>query len=421
MGRNVLLADLTLHKNAGVVRQWHNLPPYNDEVSLWHLSAALTVNGSVGEGGDNSATSGGSSQDLSRAKLKLAGEAVERYALAVGPHSVEICRQSWNQLAEQRQNALDPATLPVGDGSVDNARREQCCAWVRAEKLKDGAPGWVPEQLVSVPHRFVNGEPLWRAPISTGAAAHTTRAAAIRAALAEVIERDAFQTAWLLGAPLPSITEFRRSRSLQWVLDACRRLRLQVDLRRLPAVSAAHMAVLAVVRDESGVGPRATVAAKAELSEENAPQVYSRVILGALEEALQIRHWMRRVLDREGPLEAIGPVDTLLVRARHWLTPRPNRVLNDWLASVPEQSRNAEAKNLIDPFEDAWVVALTPRLPPELIAIGWSVVKVVIPQCQPLNLTDSAADLSPAAIQRVAASLGLPGQTLLQREPHPFL
>jgi ribosomal protein S12 methylthiotransferase accessory factor YcaO len=210
---------------------------------------------------------------LDAAKVKLAGESVERFALASGPPGEAEEFASWKELKAGGFEALDPAALVCGDGTPVQARREDSVRWVRGATLRSedslfdgcsrGNEAMIPEQLIGVPHRFSEGEAVWRAPVSTGAAAHRSREAATRSAVAEVVERDAFQAAWLVQVPLPDVSfDSWLSDRAAWLAEQCRRHRLTVDVRRLPPVVSRYRTVLAVVRDRSGVGPPSTVAAK---------------------------------------------------------------------------------------------------------------------------------------------------------------
>jgi ribosomal protein S12 methylthiotransferase accessory factor len=427
----------TLDFDSGLVLRWFNFPPYHDEPKLWHFSATLKVSdvetGIDPDDGDSGEFAGGSSLDIDRALAKLAGESVERYATTRNSHSELQKLNSWNELVASGFMALDPVELPISDESQRDYRRNEQVSWLKGVDLRSIEPAFVPAQLVFVPHVFLEHEAVWRAPISTGAASHSTIEGALYAGLCEVIERDAFQVAWLRQLKLsrlePPTGETNAHSLLERLLEVNNRYHLRCEIYQLPC-SLPLTVCMAIVWDDTGMGPPCAVAAKCSPSKVIA-------CLGAIEEAHQMRSWLRRLLDTSGACSrAEKKLNTLRDRARHWLTPEAAKTLKDWVqyaSSVApnnslEESHSLTLAELINEVVrdggSPYAVDLSDRLPESMRQLGWKVVKVVVPQYQPLNLTEEMEDFALIRLNNAEFRLGveaaIPSQQIFQH-PHPFL
>ncbi|MFD9941247.1 YcaO-like family protein [Nonomuraea sp. NPDC059023] len=157
-------------------------------------------------------TGGAALGDDDAARLAAIGEAVERHCANQVPD--DLIRAAHRDLAEP---ALDPRDFALYSPAQYAAKgfpfvpmtRELEIAWAPAEDLTSGERVLVPASLAYVnyftgPRR---GEPYTNYPVLAGTAAGPTRERARRAALREVLERDAV-TLWWAGrheaAPLPA-------------------------------------------------------------------------------------------------------------------------------------------------------------------------------------------------------------------------
>lgn len=428
----------TLAPEMGLTLRWFNFPPYHDEPKLWHLSASLSA-AEVGvaidsNDGDSGEVAGGSSLELERALAKLAGEAVERYATSRDVSSKPQKLQSWRGLSEAGLKTLDPVEIAIADEGRKEHRRDEQVIWVQGFDLRFQETIFVPAQLVFVPHIFADDEAVWRAPISTGAAAHSTIEGALYAGLCEVIERDAFQVAWLRQLKLSRLDPPRgftdTHRLLESLIEAGKRYHLRCEMYRLPC-SLPLTICMAVIWDDTGVGPRCAVAAKCSPSDVVA-------CLGALEEAYQMRSWLRRLLDTSGASSRSGQLNTLMDRAKHWLTPEAAEVLATWTQQATPATSEEKAslnstfvltldnliKTVVQDGGSLYAVDLTAKLPNCIRQLGWRVTKVVVPQFQPLNLTEEMEDFALERLENAETRLGVEAAVPLghrHQYPHPFL
>jgi len=293
----------------------------------------------------------------------------------------------------------------------------------------------VPAQLVSVPYAFADDEIVWRSPISTGAAAAGDIEVALVRAAAEVVGRDLFVSAWLLEAVLPALKlshwSYRHPLLAQMEV-ACRRYRLRPEFRLIKTELPLHTVVCALW-DDSGVGPPLVVSAKTDTD----PAV---AMLGSLEEAHQARPWLRDAYakwageppSREKPISDMP--DDLRQRAELWFRRETLDVFKTWWyrssATIEPEDLPIARTSALQLLEhiahegvDIYYVDLTARLP-LTIQSKIAVVKVLIPQYQPLYLTESLKDAASIRLATFPRRTGYDtsrASSDIQPIPHPFL
>jgi len=184
----------------------------------------------------------GKGTTLSDALLSGVGEAIERYSASLPqPHMIR-----WYRLGEVPGDVVDPRTMPLYS---DAQYRRRDFPFVRFDP--DVAHPWVPGiwadslEPIWVPAVFaylsleVNPENLICQGTSNGLAAGTSfRDAAIRA-YHEILERDAFMTAWMTATP------GRRVAVDDPIIDAVEALGGRVSIFALPTVEGSTIIALA--------------------------------------------------------------------------------------------------------------------------------------------------------------------------------
>ncbi len=159
----------------------------------------------------------------SEAMVKVLAEAFERYAAEHG-HS-----DFFGDVAALDAEFLDPRIYTpytpyqfdrLGDITPFDPRKK--IEWVVGTRQNGGSKVWIPRDLVyfSENRSTQKGEVCYRAS-SSGVAAHFDRDIAIRSALYELIERDAFCVTWFSERKVPSVLPGLlpgniRSRILHW-------------------------------------------------------------------------------------------------------------------------------------------------------------------------------------------------------------
>lgn len=324
---------------------------------------------------------------------RAAGEAVERYALYPVPGEGRR-----TPVADLGARALDPTdTGLAADGTTRRPLR-----WYPARWLDDGEAVQVPAGLVDYPARAEDADGFDPSP--SGAASGGTRDNALRSALLEVVERDAFLTAWfhrlplrrldadllLSRSPRPHTPGMRRFRQ---ALDTARDIGLSPVLARVPTHVPGVVCTVGVIVDSVDGQPLAAVGA-------SACDDPGTSAVKALQEALQIRSALRLVhRTHPGKAPSRRPRGDL-ERAQYFVSADGVRAVERWVAAfTPDSGAQPEAPvtvtvpDLVDALGRQGVrpvaVDLTHRLPDRIRAMGWHAVKVIPVGMQPLRMDDS--------------------------------
>ncbi|MFE9631883.1 YcaO-like family protein [Streptomyces sp. NPDC006463] len=360
---------------------------------------------------------------------RAAGEAVERFALYPVPGEGRVAR-----LEQLGDEALDPTA--AGVRLADPAGTGRTLRWYPAQRLDHGTPLHVPAGLVDYPARPEDAEGFDPSP--SGAASGGSREAALRSGLLEVIERDAFLTAWFHRLPLrrldpdrfladaprpapPSLQRFRQA------LEAARAIGLSPVLARVPTHVPGVVCTVGIVIDHEGGQSLAAVGASA--SDDPGTSAVK-----ALQEALQIRSALRLVQETAPTADPSRRPRTDLERAQYFASAVGVRAVQRWMDSfVPLGDAEAETPGtttvqaLVEALRrqdvDPVAVDLTHRLPDRIKAMGWCAVKVIPVGMQALRMDDSL-DFT-WHHQRLSAArerFGLGEDTIpADPEPHPLI
>ncbi len=410
-----------------IVEFFRRTPFINDEPKLFQYVA--TVNSKLVKQNTyaQEVYGTGTSFDERNARLRALGEAIERYSLAAYKtlHLVYADRQTLH-------NALDPGTV-VNFSSVQlkNPRFRRCRVaansrfnWIKA-KTVTGKELFVPAQLIFVPYIFARSEPRLRFSISTGAATGTTLTEALFRGICEVIERDSFMIYYLNKIPVTEIKTLHGTDDLREVTAYLARYKLETRIFNL-TTDVEVPVFLCVLIDRTGVGPAVSVGAKAGFHAQ-------RTILGAIEEAMHSRLWVRAEMYRLAKVGFLIPPDSSDVLSRSllwsktemidklsfWLN-TPKVINADELPSNPDEltwlTRSVKAIHALG--YEIFYVDLTPE---EIANDGIFVVKALIPDLHPLYLDEKYKYLGGARLVDVPLKLGLGNSShTLNKVPHPF-
>lgn len=147
--------------------------------------------------------------DETQARRAAIGEAVERTCGNFIPRGLQ--RATFRQLAARGEAALDPRDLPLYSESQYRARGfpfvrftpDLPILWAQGEDLADGSRVLLPASLVYINYfaGALAAEPKTHFVAYAGIATGPSRTEAERAALEELIERDATMIWWHAGAP----------------------------------------------------------------------------------------------------------------------------------------------------------------------------------------------------------------------------
>lgn len=236
---------------------------------------------------------------------KVIGEAVERYALSICPEG-DLVKAPFYKL----KNAIDPFSF----SGPSVAQRQQIgweqwraikdspLRWVRGLSLISKEQLWVPAQVVYKPYRYDINEPIVRLPTTSGAAASLSQDDAILHGIAEVFEREAFLITYLNRLTPPRVNLKNSGKTLKNLAEVFKQFYLNLDVYVLPT-DAPISIMLAVITDETGIGPAVSVGARAHFDP-------IRAVVDAVLEAHHTRVAIRKRIE----LGAVLPQDATEIR-----------------------------------------------------------------------------------------------------------
>ncbi len=163
-------------------------------------------------GGSRRVTGSGAGLVYDDAFWAAVGEVVERYCLQI-LHPEDLVVASWQDLNERGEEAVAPQRWTLFDSSqhesgqitlpqFDETTR---VAWVKAQSLTRRLECYVPACLVYFFMSRLEGAKVLSPTFSTGAACARTVPKAILKGICEVVERDAFTIMWRNQLPLPRV------------------------------------------------------------------------------------------------------------------------------------------------------------------------------------------------------------------------
>ncbi|NJO81371.1 MAG: hypothetical protein HC828_00515 [Blastochloris sp.] len=194
----------------GLIRQLHRFThPPELPVGLISFSAEVADTRRFSTFQADRVALGAAFADAEQARLAAIGEAVERYCGNIIPEGLR--RASYHALTSAGISAIDPASLVLYAPEQYQQRgfpfvpftHDLPVRWVVGNDLQTRGETLLPASLVYVNYytgAYAN-EPRTNFMIYSGVACGPTRADAERAALEELIERDATMIWWLSGSP----------------------------------------------------------------------------------------------------------------------------------------------------------------------------------------------------------------------------
>jgi len=391
----------TLHPSLGLVSEASIYVP--NDVGLWRTVGRL-ANSTPGA---RIASAVGAFDVTKRASLtRGAGEAVERFALVPVPEDSEY--------------------LLAGNGSpgtrIDFVGAGLGCAsalhwdfpWYRAIDLLTGEPTLVPAPVVDYSPGCGQTKPWDRYfdPSPNGAASGPSESFAQRSGIAEVMERDAFLTAWRQRIPLEKfdaesmpvmVRQSSETRGLSLLLVAARAAGVEPILAFIPSNDAPLLTAVCIITEENGSAGFGAVGLKSASD----PVVALR---GALQEGLQIRELFHTRMPSAGRVPTgsdsgrsptagtYAPVTDDDSRADFWTTAPAVAELRQWVGSFKPSSfpgcrPTPDVDGLVQylagrNIRTHWV-NLTHRLPPAIQELGWTAGKTICPGAVPLTMDET--------------------------------
>ncbi len=405
---------------------------YNDEPQVYYYMSYFKDKYSKNYS-DNSVASG-VAFNKKRALLKLLGETLERYALSIN-NNKKFIYGSYSELKKIYKNVLNPLDVfPFSEKQIKVLKLDKQnllftkLHWVKGINLLNNEPVLIPGQLIFVPYIYQETEPLIISPISTGAAAGQTYEDALYRGICEVVERDSFMITYLNKLPCSKINLHAiKNGNLKQILDQLIRYKIEVYLIDI-TTDLKIASVAAVLVDRTELGPAISVGLKAGFD-------IVDTIIGSIEEAVMLRSWLRDkfvYLDPKYQREKI--IRNIDDRAHYWFTVKMINRLNFWLESnklktikseflhSSKDHLNKALKLLNHKNIDVIYFDLTDK---KIEKYGYKIVKVIIPDLQPLYLDEKYACFRKLRLYQAPVNMKIfkrpKKENQLNKIPHPFL
>ena len=335
---------------------------------------------------------------LSGAILSAVGEAIERYA----PSLPDPARIRWAPAAELDGPYLDPRNCSLyrddqydGEGfPYTRFDPKVLHPWVLGRWLQ-GGPVWVPAIMTFLSLTLWREHMICQGTSNGLAAANTLERAALRATL-ELVERDAFMTAWLTGSRGTPLMIDGES-ELQEIVAGIEALGAMVELYSLE--SACGTTVLCLALGDGRRYPGATIGLGTDLDPQSAARQavlelgqtgphLRRMMLSGAYQVPGAPHQVREMLDHAAyyfPAERASAFDRLRSTA--------SRVS---IGTLPVTKRS-----LADELRNAGIrVALLDVTSPDVATGPFRVVRAVSPDLQPISY---GYGLDRAPVERIGA------------------
>lgn len=265
-------------------------------------------------------------------------------------------------------------------------------------------------------------------PISTGAAAGLCLNNAIYRGICEIVERDAFMISYLNKLPVAKIDLLSiRNKTMHMILEIFHRYNLELVVLDI-TTDLGVPTFIALTLDSTGLGPAVSVGIKAGLD-------VIPCIIGAIEESLMTRSWLRDKFVYKNPdYKRKRKITDIVDRAHFWFPISSIKYLDFWLSgkkikkiqrkkfSLPTNLLTTILRMLNEKDIEVVYVDITH---PKIKKHGIVVVKVFIPKLQPLYLDERCSYLGGNRLYEVPVKLGflkVPNpESQLNKIPHPFL
>jgi ribosomal protein S12 methylthiotransferase accessory factor len=312
---------------------------------------------------------------------------------------------------------------------------------LRAQSLTGKDEIYCPAQLVSwryyskntkTPERATNKEPLLRWCISTGLATSQSLDGAIKKGVLEVIERDAFMITYLnnISAPVIDLEYLSfQDEELEKICEVFKRYNLEIYCVKLLTDFPVY-SIAGVIIDRTGRGPAFTIGNCASFD-------LKQAILSSLTEAHSLRLSLKKrftdsLIKNKSEMNAI---DRIIYWSKLENLPKINfftsgsKIKIDLdteknfydIAKETEKNTNNKLNILLKNLKNKKLEACYVEVSDYRIKkMGLRSVQVVIPELQPLYLSENLPYQGVKRLKSIPSKLGYQPAEELNQEPHPF-
>lgn len=428
-------AKRLVDEKTGIIRVLYENPAEPDAPQIFGYGTFLADTTQYGFA-HASSVNGSTSITRERAIAGAIGEAVERYSAAIIPDDELV----YAPYREMQECAIDPRTLVLYSEQQYSQpgfayvpfHEELPFRWKSAYSLTREATIFVPAFAVYLPYKRVGNERSVVQLISTGLACGNSLEEAILSGIYEVVERDATMGMWMQGISFPRLNcTFGGNSLVHETFARFKRTNYEIHLIDV-TTDVAIPAIVAVAEKLAGNGPASVFASNANLNPQQAA-------VGALDELAQCIVWVKSLMQKHAA-ETLPALDQLSSMEDHVLwASRSDRLEYVNFVFASSQQRNLEdmpneatediyqniqvcVTKLAEAGLEVIVVDVTP---PDIREVGLHVVRVIIPEAQPLYFGSGLERISSLTLNGNYRRKVGPVRQRKQRPqsnfaPHPF-
>ncbi len=372
-------------------------------------------------------------ETLSRA----VGELLERYCLSVYRRK-DLSALSYRDAVARRKRPLN--ILELNDFSPwqkENRPQlgrssDRVVRWVLGKNIVTGASALLPAQLIYWNYRFDADEMILGEPNTNGGAGHFTRDEAIRSALLELIQRDGFLIYWLNQLPPKRIdTSTIIDPEIKTFLAYLRRYRLEYHFLNVTTDLGVPACVCVLVDHSAPGGPLIGIGGAAGFS-------LKELIMQSADEAISIiggaiDHEPYRLPKAYVPFKnsSVGRSERLsLWRGREmyerfeFFLQGPLQSFEGFMGDTTWHDTPAKQLSYIlsrlASLGEGYEPYVYEAEHPILQALGFHVVKVIVPRLVSLYLRERMAPLGALRLKETPKKLGYEAAESPNPWPHPF-
>lgn len=416
-----------LSENEGILKEIYRAPLYNDEPKIFNYSAKYVTMYK-----NNFEVSSGVSFDKKLALIRVLGETIERHS--INKFKPKILVTGTKDKIENFGEYLDPLTIsPFSQKQLKQESfkkfkisKKSKFNWTNAFSINKNKNIFLPCQLIS----FNYSQPIWEPTIlpiiSTGTAFALNHEDALYRGLCEIVERDAFIISYLNKLPSPKIDlESIKDEYLNNILQNLRRYKLEVIV--LDLTTDIDIPVFAsIIVDRTGFGPSISIGLKSGFEIKD-------VIIGAIEESLMTRGWIRDKFIYFNPdYKKTKEIKNIEQRAYIWFSKDMIKNLSFWLKgkkfvkiNINHKKNNSLKETIKVLGRNGMNVIYKDITPKEVKRSGFIVLRVIVPEMQALYLDERFKFLGNKRLYETPIKLNFTNRRKNESDfndiPHPFL
>lgn len=377
--------------------------------SLTQVTAEIANTVPISSNGNWRELGAGTAESSSVAREQAIGEAIERYCLSVYDEN-----KLSHGYAEESDERVAPDIFNKSNKSIFNA----AYYWANATEYRSNNNVKIPAHLVYFP--FQASEQFIRNPTTTGAATHMSYHAATRAAIQEVVERDAYIISYLNKLENPHIgADLVDKANATSTVEEFREYGFEPTLVYLTLDVPVHV-VLSVLVDQCNGNISCGLSANFE---------FDAAIHDALFESYHTYSFARDLDQPDEPPR--DNITSLEDRAKYWLAKSDTIGMNHWLGDghttlneLP--SAVGSTRSLLEWFsENDMNVYVADVSTTDTLQRHFKTVRTVIPKLHPMHLVEPWMYTGGERLYNAPIRAGLRktqrSPSELNDVPHPFL